>query len=84
MPPSTIIGNPLSVPIAVNLEDEAEVESDLAKLISDDAKDIENGAKKEIIAPSEYLRTYGTLRKRLYFGGKSTNNFAVYLLLFED
>ena len=85
MPPSTIIGNPLSIPLAVNLEDEAEVESDLTKLISDNAKDIDNGAKKEIIAPSNnYLRKYGTLRKMLHFGEKSTDNFAVYLLLFED
>ena len=66
MPPPTI-GNPISIPIAVNLEDEAEVESDLAKLISHDAEDIENGPKKEIIAPSDYLRKYGTLRKKVTF-----------------
>ena len=41
-PPPTTTGNPLSIPIAVNLEDEAEVESDPAKLISDDAEDIDN------------------------------------------
>ena len=41
-PPLTTIGNPLSIPTAENLEDEAEVEFDPAKLISDDAEDIDN------------------------------------------
>ena len=41
-PPATTIGNPLSIPIAVNLEDESEVEFDSAKLITDDAEDIDN------------------------------------------
>ena len=41
-PPLTTIGNPLSIPIAVNLEDESEVEFDPAKLITDNAEDIDN------------------------------------------
>ena len=41
-PPATTIGNPLSIPIAVNLEDESEVEFDPAKLITDNAEDIDN------------------------------------------
>ena len=40
-PPHPTIGN-LSIPIMVNLEDEAEVGSEPAKLISDAAKDIDN------------------------------------------
>ena len=41
------IGNPLSIPgIAFYLEDEAEEESDSAKLTSDDAEDI-NGENKQ-------------------------------------
>ena len=40
--PATTIANPLSIPIAVNLEDESEVEFDPAKLITDNAEDIDN------------------------------------------
>ena len=41
-PLPTTVGDRLSIPIAENLEDEAEEESDPAKLISDDAENIDN------------------------------------------
>ena len=54
--PST--GNPLSIPIAVSLEDEAEEESDSAKHISDDAEDINNENKQGT--------KFGTLEKPMF------------------
>ena len=43
LPPlPTSVGDPLSIPIAENLEDNAEEESDQAKLISDDSENIDN------------------------------------------
>ena len=41
------IGNPLSIPTAVYLDDEAEEESDSARLISDDVEDITMKISKE-------------------------------------
>ena len=41
-PLPTTVGDRLSITIAENLEDEAEEESDPAKLISDDAENIDN------------------------------------------
>ena len=41
-PLPTTVGDRLSIPIAENLEDEAEEESDPAKLISDDSENIDD------------------------------------------
>ena len=72
------IGNPLSIPTAVYLDDEAEEESDSARLISDDVEDIYNENKQGT--------KFGTLEKPMFsflaaiifwFNGKIEENLPV-------
>ena len=72
------IGNPLSIPTAVYLDDETEEESDSAKLISDDVEDIYNENKQGT--------KFGTLEKAMFsffaaiifwFNGKIEENLPV-------
>ena len=59
---TTPIGYPLVIPIAVNLEDEAKLESDPAKLISDDS----GSDAEDINIENQSGTKFGTLKMPVF------------------